>query len=302
MNYVFFGTPEFAAIVLEKLIAAGFVPAAVVCNPDRPVGRKKVITAPAVKSRITYHVSRIKENIEILQPEKLDSGFKLQVSGYKPDLFIVASYAKIIPTDILGIPRLGAIGVHPSLLPKYRGASPIQSAILNGEEESGVTLYLMDEKVDHGPVIANAKCKNQNEQWGYAELQKILAELGGGLLVETLPKFLAGEITPREQNHSEATFTKKFTTEDGFVPKDELVRALAGDARLSRTIYRSILALHPEPGVWTYGKNQNGKIKMENGKRIKILKAHLERTVLVLDEIQVEGKNPMLAKDLNFLQ
>src|SRR3989344_5918744 len=139
MKFVFFGSPEFAAIVLEKLIKAGFMPAAVVCAPDAPAGRKKIPTPPPAKVRIMNYEERIKNKIQILQPETLsiihDSLFVIQ-----PDFFIVAAYAKIIPKEILDIPRLGTIGVHPSLLPKYRGASPIQSAILNDEAETGTTL------------------------------------------------------------------------------------------------------------------------------------------------------------------
>ncbi|MDP2598520.1 MAG: methionyl-tRNA formyltransferase, partial [Candidatus Liptonbacteria bacterium] len=152
-KYVFFGTPEFAAIVLDKLISAGFPPSAVVCNPDRPVGRKKIITPPATKSQIMVRGSRFMDEIKILQPEKLDSGFEHQISNIKPEFGIVAAYAKIIPKNIIELFPKGVIGVHPSLLPKYRGASPIQSAILDGEKEAGVTLYLLDEKMDHGPIL-----------------------------------------------------------------------------------------------------------------------------------------------------
>ncbi len=135
-NFIFFGTPEFSAIILEKLIKADFIPAAVVCNPDRPVGRKQVTTPPPIKQRIMNYESGIKNKIKILQPEKLDpSLFIIPNSSF--DFFIVAAYARIIPKEILDVPRLGSIGVHPSLLPKYRGATPIQSAILAGEKKTG---------------------------------------------------------------------------------------------------------------------------------------------------------------------
>ena len=287
MKYIFFGTPEFAAIVLEKLIVGGFIPTAVVCNPDRPVGRKKIITAPAVKQLIRE--KRREESVQIFQPEDLSS-LASRLSPLHPDLFIVASYAKIIPSDILNIPRLGAIGVHPSLLPKYRGASPIQSAILNGENESGVTLYRMDEKMDHGPILASAKRKEERGKSNYAELQKELAALGGDLLVETLPKFIAGKITPREQDHTQATFTKKFTTEDGFVAEHDLLCALRGEGTFATAIERKIRALNPEPGAWTRVREERGKRKEE--KRVKLLRAHIVDGALVLDEVQIEGKNP----------
>ena len=161
MKFVFFGTPEFAAIILEKLIKAGFIPEAVVCNPNQPVGRKKIITSPPVKQVILNLESGIKNKIKILQPEKL-LDIKSQLSVVNCQLFVVAAYAKILPKEILEIPRLGTIGVHPSLLPKYRGATPIQTAILNGDEITGTTIFLIDEKMDHGAIIANSEFRIQN--------------------------------------------------------------------------------------------------------------------------------------------
>src|ERR1700690_3293179 len=141
MKYVFFGSPRFAAIVLQKLIDGGIAPAAGVCNPDRPVGRKKIVTPPPVKTLVVSTSSEI----DILQPEKLDDMFTKRLAAIEPDFFVVAAYAKIIPANVLAIPRLGTIGTHPSLLPKYRGASPIQAALLGGDAKTGTTLYLMDE-------------------------------------------------------------------------------------------------------------------------------------------------------------
>jgi len=281
MKYIFFGTPEFAAIILEKLLGAGFVPQAVVCNPDRPVGRKKIITSPPVKAGIMNQEARIKNQIKILQPENLsllhNSLFMLH-----PDFFIVAAYANIIPGEMLKIPKMGAVGVHPSLLPKYRGPSPIQTAILNGEEETGVTLYLLDEKMDHGPIIENRKWKIENRTT-YLELQKQLAELGGNLLVETIPKFLAGEIKPQPQNEELATYTKKFVSEDAFVDEDALKNAISGENKEGALlIERKIRALNPEPGVWT----------IQNGKRVKLLEAEIKDNELRLKKIQTEGKKP----------
>lgn len=278
MKFVFFGTPEFAAVVLGKLVSAGFIPEAVVCNPDRPVGRKKIITPPAVKQLIANG----KLPIEILQPENINT-ISDKLSDIRPDVFIVAAYAKILPKEIIGIPKLGTIGVHPSLLPKYRGASPIQSAILSGEKETGVTLYLLDEKMDNGPILANSKWLIANGT-DYETLEKKLAEMGGDLLAETLPKFTAGEITPKPQNDSEATFTKKFSTQDGFVDEKELEKALSGgNPETAGAIYRKILALTPEPGVWT----------LKDGKRVKLLKAELKDDKLVLKVVQTEGQKPI---------
>lgn len=275
MKCAFFGTPDFAAVILEKLIESGFPPAAVICNPDKPVGRKKIITPPPVKSLIMEHKTW---NINILQPEKLDKDFMLQVSSFMPDVFIVAAYAKIIPKEILGLPKFGTIGVHPSLLPKYRGSSPIQSVILNGEAETGVTLFLADEKVDHGKIASSIKHQVSSDET-YETLMKKLAELGGDLLVETLPKFLKGEITPLLQDESQATYTKKFITKDGYVDLEKDIPVI---------IERKIRALNPEPGVWT----------MMNNKRTKLLEAELVDGKLKLTKIQVEGKKPQIVEGI----
>ena len=278
MNYVFFGTPRFAEIILKTLITAGMPPVAVVCNPDRPVGRKKIVTPPPVKSLVIGHRT---PNIEILQPEKLDDSFKAKIRELKPQFAIVAAYAKIIPKSVIELFPKGTIGVHPSLLPKYRGSSPIQSVILAGEETAGVTLYMLDEKMDHGAILENRKLKIENRS--YLELEKELAEIGGELLVETLPKFITAEIKPQPQNEAAATFTKKFTTEDGFVSDTDLGRAQSGeDSVLANEIERKIRALTPEPGVYT----------IKNGKRIKFLEAEVREGKLMLKKIQIEGKNP----------
>ncbi len=276
MKYIFFGTPKFAAAVLEKLIAAGLPPAAVVCNPDKPVGRKKVISAPPVKEIAEKH------GIKILQPEKLEvNSLKLQVG--EVDFFVVAAYSKILKKEILSIPRLGTVGVHPSLLPKHRGASPIQSSILEGDTESGVTLFLIDEKVDHGQIIANLKLKTENLKLNYLELQKKLAEVSGDLLAETLPKFLSGKITPKEQNEAEATYTKKFSTEDAYVEPSDLEKAQSGaNPIIAESIDRKIRALNPEPGVWT----------IHDGERLKLLESETKNGALHIRKFQRAGKKP----------
>ena len=253
MKFLFFGSPRFAEIVLEKLIVAGFIPEAVIVNPDRPFGRKKILTPPPVKTLAEKH------GITVMQPESLSTSYFLDsISDY--DFAIVAAYSRILPQRIISAPRLGTIGVHPSLLPKYRGASPIQGALLHGETETGVTLYQMDEKVDHGKIISNRKYKISNLET-YLTLEQKLAELAGDLLIETIPRFIAGKIEPQEQNHEEATFTKKFVTQDAFVDPELLKEAetLGGESAIK--VYNMIRALNPEPGVWT----------KQNGKRVKLI-------------------------------
>lgn len=276
MRYVFFGSPPFAEKILVKLIEAGFVPVAVITNPDRPVGRKKVITPPPVKQRIMNYELRIKNKVRILQPERLDEEFRdsLFMLHDSFDFFIVAAYAKIIPKEILLLPKRGVIGVHPSLLPKFRGASPIQSVLLSGEKETGVSLYFLDEAMDAGPIIEKESVLIGSDET-YKELSAKLADLGGNLLVKLFHRRAIDIADAEKQNDMEATFTKKIKTEDGYVD-------LKKDQPL--TIYRKIRALNPEPGAWT----------MKNGKRVKLLKAKLVDDKLVLQIIQVEGKKPSI--------
>jgi len=155
-NFAFFGTSELSVKILDKLIENGYVPSLVVTAPDKPKGRKMILTPPPVK------IFAQKHNLKIVQPERLAVKPPNGDLTAKPfDLFIVASYGKIIPKSILDIPKLGTLNVHPSLLPKFRGPSPIQSFILNGEEKTGVTIMLMDEQVDHGQILAQKVLKHK---------------------------------------------------------------------------------------------------------------------------------------------
>lgn len=279
MQYVFFGSPKFAEIILKKLIDAGTPPVAVICNPDRPFGRKKILTPPPTKQLIaTLQTSDIGHRTlpSVLQPETLDAAFISTLRALHPDFAIVAAYAKILPKEVIAIPRLGAIGVHPSLLPKYRGATPIQSAILAGEAETGTTLFLIDERVDHGPILAYRKWRMAYGDT-YEALMHALAELGGDLLVETLPKFIAGEIIPQAQDESAASYTKKFTTDDGFVDVHKDAPEL---------IWRKIRALNPDPGVYAFEEKNGARV------RVKLLHAELRDGKLIPTLIQYEGRKP----------
>lgn len=279
ISFVFWGNAEFSVIVLEKLMEAGFIPTAVVCAPDKPAGRKKIVTPPPIKSLIIEHKTW---NVEILQPQALDQVFVLRALSFMPDVFIVAAYPKIIPAEILNIPRLGTIGVHPSLLPYHRGASPIQTAILNGDTTTGTTLFLLDEKVDHGGIVASSEYPVSSEE-NYEMLSRKLAELSGDSLIQTLPEFIRGEITPIPQDEFHATYTKKFTADDGFVEWLDLEKAQKDGGEVAIMIGRKIRALNPEPGVWA----------LQDGKRIKLLSARLVGGKLKLRLIQKEGKKPI---------
>lgn len=285
MNFVFFGTPKFSEVVLKRLIVAGFVPSLVVTNPDRPVGRKGVITPPPVK------VLAQKHGLPVAQPTELSADSQLLITNCQ--FAVLAAYGKIIPKEFIAAFPKGIIVVHPSLLPRYRGATPIQSAILGGDETTGTTLILMDEKVDHGPVLAKRKLEfpRLRQDFGgqvisnttYTELHDALAELSADLLVETLPKYLSGEIRPEPQDEALATYTKKFSTDDAFVSEADLEKAQNEGGDIAVTIDRKIRALNPEPGTWS----------LQNGKRVKLLTAKIEGGRLKLTQIQMEGRKPV---------
>ncbi|MDP3956410.1 MAG: methionyl-tRNA formyltransferase, partial [bacterium] len=225
-KFIFFGTPLFAVRVLSQLVGANLIPLAVVTNPDRPVGRKQIMTPSAVKLFIEqlpsnpsagsqpplgYGGQAGQEKIKVLSPEKLDKAFTEILKELKPDFFMVAAYGKIIPGEALAIPPLGVIGVHPSLLPKYRGASPIQSALLAGEQETGVSLYFLDEKMDAGSVIAQETVPIQSDET-YETLAEKLANVSGKLLLKNLPDLKSAKLNAEIQDETKATYTKKFKT------------------------------------------------------------------------------------------
>ena len=269
MDYIFFGTPEFARIILEKLIKAGMPPKALICNPDRPVGRKKTLTPPPTKQLVVES----KKPIDILQPENLDAEFIDELKKYNVKFAVLAAYGKILPKELINLFPKGIVGVHPSLLPEYRGATPIQSVLLEGKNKTGTSLFILDEKVDHGLVLAQKSLSIEKDDTRVS-LEKKLAELSADLLIETLPKWIGGKITPQKQNETKATSTKKISTEDGFVnlEKDDPV-----------IIYRKIKALNPEPGVFTFIEKNGKEI------RLKILEAELKGGKLVLKKVQEEG-------------
>jgi len=204
---IFFGTPEISVHFLEKLKDLGFVFDLVVTNPDRPSGRKKVLTSPPVKTWAE------KNNIKVLQPEKIDKDFIENLKKEKWDFFFVLAYGKILPKELLEIPKLKTLNLHPSLLPKYRGPSPIMSAILDDQKETGISIMELDEKMDHGPIIAQKKISVK--EWKKNNImEKKFAEIGAEEFYKILEDFLDGKITPTDQDHSQTSFCKKYQKSD----------------------------------------------------------------------------------------
>src|SRR3989339_1063509 len=214
INFIFWGTPEVASETLDILKKNGYVPSLIVTASDKPQGRKMLIAPPPVK------VWAKKNNIPCIQPEKLTpSAFSTSplIRGRLDggiELSIVVAYGKIIPEEILNIPKLGSINIHYSLLPKYRGASPVESAILNGETETGITIQKMEYKMDTGPIMVQEKVKIEPEEKA-GDLRKRLIKIGGELLIKILPDFVDGKTKLTPQNENEATYCKKIKKEDG---------------------------------------------------------------------------------------
>ncbi|MFH0854384.1 MAG: methionyl-tRNA formyltransferase [bacterium] len=306
IKILFFGTSNFAVPILQKLIDEKYNIAAVVTQPDKPTGRKQTLTPSPIK------ILAAKLGIPLLQPEKLRDNFKILTLNFQ--LIITASYGKIIPKKILDLPKFGALNVHPSLLPKYRGSSPIQNAILNGDKKTGVTIMMMDEKMDHGPILAQEE-KNIDEKQNFDRLHDELSKLGAELLIKTIPQWISCDIKPTPQGYVAGTanravyptYTKIIKKEDGKI--DWTKSAIE--------IERQIRAFTHWPGCWTIYK-MDGKEK-----RVKIIEAvlgtkrlsHLikpgqifktenkKMTVkcgkdfLEIKKLQIEGKKEMSGED-----
>lgn len=271
-RYVFFGTPDIAVTVLEKLKEAGLLPSLVVTAPDRPSGRGMKLTPPPVK------VWADENNIPTLQPEKLDEAFVNQIKEESWDLFVVFAYSALLKRAVLDIPKHGTINLHPSLLPKLRGPSPIVSAILTDQKTTGVTVMLIDEKMDHGPILAQQEVAVDEWPPRVSELQAMLMEVGGALLADTIPKFVRGGIDPQEQDHNSATFCHMLKKEDGRID-------------LNDDPYQNLLKIRAYE-TWPRAHFFN-----DNGKRVTVLSAHLQEGALVIDEVIPEGRGKMLYED-----
>ena len=235
MRLVFMGTPDFAVASLEALLKADNSVVGVVTQPDRPKGRGQILTPSPVK------LLAQREQIPLLQPLKMkDPEFLQALAGWKPDLIAVAAFGRILTPTILSLPSLGCINVHGSLLPKYRGAGPIQWAIINGETETGITTMLMDEGMDTGAMLLQEAIPIAPDDTADT-LSPRLAELGGKLLVETIVRLKAGTLVPRPQDSSQATLAPLLKKEDGVI--DWVLPAT--------TLANRIRGLAPWPGAYT---------------------------------------------------
>ena len=279
---IFFGTSAFSIHVLNRLLEHGITPDVIVTVPDKPQGRKLLLTPPPVKVWAEEH------NIPCLQFVKLNEEAVSALTDLKPVVFIVASYGKIIPQSVLDIPTHGCLNVHPSLLPKFRGASPLQTSILNDEQNTGVVIIKMDKEMDHGPIVARSEVSISPWPLSTSELEEKLAYEGADILAKALPSYLDGSLVPEEQDHSNATFTKKIEKEDGEISLTDL----------GRTAYLKYKAFDVWPGVYFFTERKGIKI------RVKVKVASWDEATSTMDILTVlpEGKNEMSWKEFqNYL-
>jgi methionyl-tRNA formyltransferase len=245
MRLIFMGTPELARTVLKRLLdSADFKLAAVVTQPDRPKGRDLRLTASPVKELA------IQSGLPVLQPERArEAGFISQIRELQPDLIVVAAYGQILSKALLEIPPHGCLNVHTSLLPRYRGAAPIQWAILSGDTETGVTIMKMDEGMDTGPIVAMEKtaiAESDNAQ----TLHDRLATIGAELLVRTIPAYTSGAISPRPQPADGVVLAPKIKKSGGQIDWNQP----------ARTVWNQVRGLVPWPGAYTHLSTEPGAV------------------------------------------
>lgn len=270
-TYAFFGTPMVAVWVLEELETAGMLPAVIVTAPDRPAGRGMQLQKPEVKVWAEAH------GIPVLQPEKLDDAFVSELATYACDVFLVAAYGKILRDNILTLAPHGCLNVHPSLLPKYRGAAPIEAQLLADEKDVGVSLMQMDAEMDHGPIIAQERIEVAGWPVMRSALSELLARAGGRLAAASLPGWITGTIVSTPQQHDLATYTRKTEKEDGLIDPN-------GNAREN---YLKYCAYEGWPGLYFFVQKNGAQL------RVKITKASYANDTFTIEEVIPEGKRAM---------
>lgn len=267
-NFIFLGTPDVASQTLDILKSNGYLPSLIITSPDKPQGRKMILTPPPVK------IWAEENNIPYLQPEKIDSSLIDKLSTLNLEIAIVVAYGKILPEEFIYLPKLGTINIHYSLLPKYRGASPVEAALLNGDTETGISIQQMEFKLDSGPILAEEKIEIGIDDTKET-LRGKLIKIGGDLLCKILPDILSSKIEGKIQDESKATFCKKIKKEDGEINPN-------GDSKENWNKYRAYFGW---PGVYFF----------KDGKRIKITKAKYENNSFIIERVIPEGK-----KEINY--
>ena len=295
MKIAFMGTPDFAVPCLERLISSKHEIVGVFCQPDKPKGRTQELSMPPTKE------IALKNDIPVFQPRTLKNGAGVEIlKEITPDLVIVVAYGKILPEDFLCFPKYGCINIHGSLLPKYRGASPIQWAVLNGDSEAGVTSMQMDAGLDTGDMLLTGKVPvGENET--SLELFDKLSAIGADVMEETIEKLEKGELKPIKQDESEATYvgmlSKEMSNVDFTLPASQVhnkIRGLYSWPGASTVLSGKILKLHKSRLCDKKGNNIPGSV-VESGDRLVVCCG--DNNCVELLEIQLEGKKRMNSAD-----
>lgn len=290
MKLIFMGTPDFAVPCLEKLIESGYEVPAVFTQPDKPVGRKQIMTAPDVK------VCALKHGLTVYQPNSMRDGSAMEIiRKVDPDAIIVAAYGKILPKEILDFPRYGCINVHGSLLPKYRGAAPIQWSVINGDPETGVTIMQMNEGIDTGDMLLQKTLPIEIDDTAESMFDK-LAELGAETLIEALEKLERGELSPEKQDENLATYASMLDKSISLIDWNK-----SGTA-----VHNLVRGLYSWPVAYTLLLGKKLKILCtspcdksgEAGKVLSLdpLTVACGEGSVIIHELQLEGKKRMDAK------
>ena len=293
---VFMGTPSFSVPVLEGLLEAGYEVLAVVTQPDRPVGRKKVMTPPPVKA------AAVKYGLEVLQPEKISGSEEMaRVIELQPDIIVTAAFGQFLPEKLLQAPKHGAVNVHASLLPKYRGGAPVHYALINGDKEAGVTIMEMVKKMDAGDIISQGSLAIEETDDVGTMFDK-LSILGRDLLLETLPGYLAGDIQTQVQDEEKVTYSPNISREEERIDWN----------KTATEINNQIRGMHPWPVAYTLFEESRWKLyqasvseettNAEPGTIIEINKKDFSiacgnGTILVIKTIQPAGKGKLSAAE-----
>ena len=274
INFAFFGTPDVASKTLEILAQAGFMPSIIITSPDRPAGRGMHMAETPVSAWAQLH------GIRCLKPEKISEEFIKELESLGIELSIVVAYGKILPQTLIDTPTLGTLNIHYSLLPKYRGASPVESALLNGDKVTGISIQQMVYKLDSGPILANRETSISLSETK-EELRETLIKLGAETLVEILPKIVNKEIIPTEQDESEATHCTKIKKEDAEINVN-------GDGNVNYNKYRAYAGW---PNTYFFVEKAGQKI------RVKITKATYEDGSFMIEKVIPEGRKEVAYED-----
>ncbi len=274
IKFAFFGSSRLSVIVLDSLYEQGFVPSCIITTPDKPQGRHMTITPNVVKDWAN------KKNIHVHDVNKLDQTFADTLTKENLDIFIVASYGKIIPENVLSIPPHKTLNIHPSLLPLYRGPSPLPSSMIDDAKQTGISIMRIDAEMDHGPLLSQKEVTI--DEWPtYENFEEMMAKIGAEELARILPDWIAGKIKEQEQDHSTATHTKKIQKEDAEIN-------IKDDAYLN---FRKIQAYHEWPQAYFFIDHNNNRL------RVKITEASFQDGKLNIEKVIPEGKKEMSYED-----